>query len=279
MIYAMGLMAAGAVSGPAHADVQDNPYQGIVIRNAFGLRDPAPPPQTTPLEPPKPPLKVVLTGITKFGGNKKAYLEVTDPSTKTPDYPVLREGERVGALEIVQIDPDQSTVRIRNGGLESVITFEEPKESSGPAPRGGPAPRTAPPPGVLRPTAASVGNNGNNNTAVIVGGANSSGGPGFGSPTSSGRPNIAVGGGTPLPAVTSSGIPSPVTIPQRHLRTPQATQTSAAPQAPPMSREEAIINIEAQRMLLRDKIAKKLIPPLPPTPLTPHPTANQEPAQ
>src|SRR5262245_16734768 len=56
----------------------NNPYQGIVDRNVFGLK-PTPPPAPPP-EPPKPPAsKITLTGIITYGG-KRALLKAAAPA-------------------------------------------------------------------------------------------------------------------------------------------------------------------------------------------------------
>src|SRR4051812_39118552 len=93
-------LAAGIVSAlSAGAISADNPFQGIVDRNVFGLRAPPPPPP--PPEAPKPPLPPInLTGIMTMGGRKRALLEAVLPG-KPPDPPkksfyTLGEDERDG---------------------------------------------------------------------------------------------------------------------------------------------------------------------------------------
>src|SRR5215475_11822548 len=55
----------------------ENPYQGIIDRNVFGLRPPPPPPSN---EPPKPPIPAInLTGITTLLGKKMAFMTIQLP--------------------------------------------------------------------------------------------------------------------------------------------------------------------------------------------------------
>jgi hypothetical protein len=128
----------------AHAVTPDddkaagNPFQSIVERNVFGIKPPPPPSEEKLPEPPPaiPPAKVVLTGILNILGPPRALLEVAEaepgkqPNTKKP---ILREGERDGAIEVLSIDIAKNVVRIRNGNLETNLTFEALKQSTGPA--------------------------------------------------------------------------------------------------------------------------------------------------
>ena len=104
-----------------------NPYHQIAERNVFGLR----PPQPSRVEPPPAPLpKVVLTGITTILGNKRALLKVQFPAQ--PRQPVkeescvLAEGQRDGAIEVLEINEKTAQVKVDNSGPVSVITFQKP---------------------------------------------------------------------------------------------------------------------------------------------------------
>src|SRR5688572_9432004 len=130
------------------------PYNSIVERNPFGLRPPPPPVVETNTTETAPPVKVVLTGITSmFGPNsKRAFLEITEEPGKSgkPGAPVaakrpmLGEGDREGDVEVLAINIEQNTVKIRNGGVESELTFEVPKPSPAtPTPTGNMAGRSA----------------------------------------------------------------------------------------------------------------------------------------
>jgi len=129
------LLGAGATHW-AKADTKANPYESIVARNVFALKPPpdlTPPPAPAP--PPAPLAKVVLTGVLSMFG-KRAALEITELEAGKPgtvNKPIMREGERVGSIEVVSIDVEKSTVLIRNGGVETNLNFEVQKSPSGPA--------------------------------------------------------------------------------------------------------------------------------------------------
>ena len=139
-------------SGVVQANVDTNPYATIVDRNPFALKPPPPPPpppeQSTP---PVPMAKVTLTGIVSTFGEPRALFEIIEDGTKgggTPKRPILREGERLGPVEVLAIDVVKNMVRLRNSGVETNVTFEVAK--AGPVPGGpgvpGVAPTFTPPP-------------------------------------------------------------------------------------------------------------------------------------
>ena len=220
------ICAAGALalcSGLGRANVDTNPYTTIVDRNPFGLKPPPPPPpppeQTAP---PVPMAKVTLTGLLSTFGEPRVLLEIIEDPTKgggTPKKPILREGERLGPVEVLSIDVVKNTVRLRNSGVETNVTFEVAK--SGPTP-GGPgvpgAPPTFTPPPPLNvpqpqnPQASAVspngGNPGNNSGVTLMGGTTAT-------TAAAGVPNA-------LGAATDGGMR---TIPSRPLRTENSAMT------------------------------------------------------
>src|SRR5688572_20883960 len=142
VISALALSAAIQWAG---AEAKPNPYGPIVDRNPFGLKPPPPPPVETNQEPATPPPNVKLTGISNLFA-KRALLEITEqqaparpgqppPPGGTVNRPILAEGEAMHGVEVVAIDLEKNTVKIRNAGTESELTFEVPKPSGG-----GPAP-------------------------------------------------------------------------------------------------------------------------------------------
>src|SRR3954469_21768014 len=140
------------------SDAKPNPYLSIVDRNPFGLKDPPPPPDPTPVAPIVPPAKVILTGITSIFGasSKRALLEITEQEPGKPASvrkPILREGERDGSVEMVSIDLEKNIVHIRNGGQEFDLKFEDPSKSMSVAAH----PASIPPPLTPPPTGASSG--------------------------------------------------------------------------------------------------------------------------
>lgn len=239
------------------ANVDANPYTTIVDRNPFGLKPPPPPPPPPEqIAPPVPLAKVTLTGLVSMFGEPRALLEIIEEPGKgagTAKKPILREGERLGAVEVLAIDVVKNTVRIRNSGVETNMTFEVAK--AGPA-AGGPGVPSAPkaykpaalatPQPPAQPSAPTI---------ISANGANPGGGVtlvGGSSVSSSATPSATANVPSPLGASVSGGP----TIPARPLRTESAAQNS-----PPMTRDQAALLIEAQRL--------RGGPPLPPTHLTP----------
>jgi hypothetical protein len=116
-------------------DARQNPYDAIVERNPFGIKPPPPPAPDVPVAPVVPLAKVVLTGITSVFGPPRALFEVTEQETgKTPNIkkPILREGERDGAIEVLSIDLAKNEVLIKNGTVETNVAFEVAKATGAP---------------------------------------------------------------------------------------------------------------------------------------------------
>ena len=122
--------------------VPGSPYQGIVERNVFGLKAPAPPPDPEANKPPPP--KIFLTGITTILGNKRALMKLTPPAK--PGEPAkeqsftLGEGQRDGELEVLEIDEKAGTVKVNEFGTVMTLSFENNGVKAGPAPAPGGAP-------------------------------------------------------------------------------------------------------------------------------------------
>ena len=128
--YLSAAALALCVTHQGRAEAKANPYLSIVDRNPFGLKPPPPPPDPTPVAPIVPPAKVVLTGITSVFGptSKRALLEITEQEPGKPPSvrkPILREGERDGAIDVVSIDLEKNIVHIKNGGQELDLKFED----------------------------------------------------------------------------------------------------------------------------------------------------------
>jgi hypothetical protein len=124
--------------------VASSPYYAIADRNVFNLQPPPPvtaPPPATPA--PKVMPQVVITGITDVCGRRQALVEIAEPA-KPLIKAVLAEGERVGPLEVVQIDIKQGQVKVNIGGEESVLRLRAPP-STVPPPTGRPALLPPPP--------------------------------------------------------------------------------------------------------------------------------------
>jgi len=147
-VCVLGVLLMGGVLS-LFAQDKPNPYQGIVGRNAFGLKDPPPPPDNTPPPPVINLAKVVLTGTTSIFGSPRALVEITEQEPGKPATtrkPILREGDRDGAVEVLSIDVEKNLVKIRNGGFETNLSFETPKLATAPPPAPGNPAGFPPPP-------------------------------------------------------------------------------------------------------------------------------------
>jgi hypothetical protein len=132
MVVAGGFaLCAGAkaslLSASHTAAVADNPYQGIVDRNVFSLRNPPPPPPPPSNDPPPP--KLTLTGITTILGGKRALLKGTPPPAKgepaKEQFYMLSEGQRDGDIEVLAIDEKAGMVRVNDYGTITNLTFDK----------------------------------------------------------------------------------------------------------------------------------------------------------
>jgi len=174
-------LASALISAAAWADAPANPYQAVVERNPFGLREPPPPKAEIPLPPAVPLPKVVLTGIitSLFGAEPKVLLEVTEQEpgkAASVKKPILRRGEKEGTIEILTVDIANSEVRIRNGMVETNLTFEVAKSSGGPVPGAPSIPgMVAPVPPPALPGAATSASAAGSPTIISPGGANAAG--------------------------------------------------------------------------------------------------------
>lgn len=140
--------AVWAVTALLHsAETSTNPYEPIVARNPFGIKEPPPKPPDQPLVPQVPLPKVMLTGIHSMFGPPSALLEITETEpgkAANVKRPILRQGEKDGSVEIVSIDVTNNSVRIRNGGIETNLVFEVAKASPTPGPAMAMAPGMVP---------------------------------------------------------------------------------------------------------------------------------------
>lgn len=141
----------------------DNPYQGIVERNVFALKDPPPPPPPpgSDSKPSGPP--ITLTGITTILGTKRAFMTLQmpgkPPEPAKPLSLMLTIGQRDGDIEVLEIDEKAGAVKINAFGAITNLTFDKngvkgaSPSSGSPNPTGGiPAPATAAPSNPFAPT-------------------------------------------------------------------------------------------------------------------------------
>jgi hypothetical protein len=115
-----------AVTTNALPAAPPHPYQAIMTRNSFGLKDPPPPaPPPQPEAAPQVNTSALkLTGITTLLG-KRAMFILQDPKTNRVSD-LVREGERdrfITNLEVLTIDEKAGTVKVIFGGNEMTLDF------------------------------------------------------------------------------------------------------------------------------------------------------------
>ena len=251
----VGALAVGGAVKKASGVVKDNPYQSIIDRNAFNL-NPPPPPETN--APPAPPNKILLTGISSMGDVPKVFLEITEPGPgKLPQKPILAAGQKEYGVEVLDIDAEKGTVKVKNGSIEVVLTFEKDGKTNAPTalvsmPMVGGAPGATPfstvPTRTMSPTATRSGVA----TPMAPTGGGAAYNTGAAVPTMPGASGIGT-------TTTESGIR---TIPPRTLRYDPAR---------PQTAEESILKVATATELTADLVRRGEHPPFPPTALTPNP--------
>jgi hypothetical protein len=238
----LGGLALVALVSPAYALTPDpaaNPYQVVVERNVFGLK-PAPRPEDLiPPPAPTPPIQVKLQGITEgiLGGKRQVLMKIMEPPSKPGTPPaergvIMDEGERLGSITVLAIDPVARSVKLDNNGtITNLMLTDFITRAVGPMP--GAAPGVVPPPGI----------------------------PGRPAPLQAGVPQPGAGIAPP----TAGFNPVVPNVPQRPVR----TTTSPASAQRPLSVEEQMLIMEVERKRTEKAVAVGDLPPLPPTPLTP----------
>jgi len=257
LFYALAGLVLCSSGNAATSDAPGNPYQGIIDRNVFGLKSPPPPPDPEANKPPPP--KVFLTGITTILGNKRALLKTTPPAK--PGEPAkeqsftLGEGQRDGEIEVLEIDEKAGTVKVNDYGTITTLDFEKNgvKVAAGvPPPPGMPGAMPARPGGIVPGPAA--------NPFPPAGGANALPRP-MRLPTAAGAAaSPAPGGGMPVYGGGAPGI-----IPPGGTTTMQAQPQAQASQ---FTAEQQFLMVEAERARVQQQGLDRMLPPIPPTPLT-----------
>jgi hypothetical protein len=256
-----GLAAASAITPEPSA----TPYEGIIDRNAFGLKPPPPPPDPEAAKPP--PVKITLTGITTILGNKRALMETPPPPGKPGEQPkgkqsyILTIGQREGDIEVLDIDEKAGSVKVNNAGAIVTLTFEKD---------GAKLPATVAPAGPGVAGVPGVPNLPGGIPAPVSPYAPKGGTSGFSLPTRTLRTTPTPGVVNPAAGMGSAVGPG---LGAGQARAQQITDQIAAQQQQTMSPEQQMLMIEAEREVNKNN---PKFPPLPPTPLTPG--AGAEPA-
>ena len=253
------------------ADAKVNPYEPIAERNPFGLKPP-PLPDPDAGKPPPPPAAplatVEVTGITSILSSKRVLLEIVPGPGKPMLKPILSEGERVESIEVVSINVEKNEVTIKNAGTLTNLTFKVARSTTPPPPPPpGGLPGMAPKPAVpvVQPTQTSQNNQGSGRYNVMV-----AGGAGSAAPTATGaNPNAAT-----LAGGTDGGFRS---IPSRNLRT--SAQQEADPNLTRLQQMQKMEDTRAQSYLINQASGKAVLPPLPPTDMTPPDAPDVNPPQ
>ncbi len=255
------VMAAGFLGAAGtHASVEtnrgaDTDYRTIIDRNPFGLKPPPPPQTNAPPATAPPKNDIKLTGFTVFG-QKKAYFMATTAGKQ--EFYTLAAGEGKDGLEVVEIDDTAKSVRVRNGGVETVMTF---------ATHGNAVPNTAPP--------ATPGQPGANPTVTTA----------FNMPAAPGMPpnpaNTVAGGRTAIPSRTLrtqtgmaadggmvrtyGGLPGMTTMatPGQPVSNMPVITAPAPPNPNNLSGEQQIIMLELQKIATQKANPRIVLPPTP----------------
>jgi len=127
-ICLIGALALGSGARAAAPDAAGGPYHGIVERNVFDIRPPAPPPPPDPNANKPPPPNIKLQGITDILKKKQVLFKVQLPAkppapAKEESY-ILTEGERVGEITVLEIDVKGGTVKMDNYGIITNLSLD-----------------------------------------------------------------------------------------------------------------------------------------------------------
>ena len=248
----VSILATASAGGIPIETPANRSYQTIVDRNPFNLKPPPPPAAATaPEAPPPPKVEILLTGYSTITKPKRAYLMSKEANKKDP-YFSLAEGQAKDGIEVLEIDEKTKSVKIRNAGVENVLTFAKNGVTNPPAiiqPPPGMIPGQPGGPGTPGQPQAFFPNYQNNNVAP---GANNPTGPVRSIPSRTLRtqpepqPNMSVGAGV-TPAIAPLGQPQG--------------------NAPSMSTEEQYLLLKANEVQQQKSFQKGLAPaPFPPLP-------------
>lgn len=284
-----GALALWAAANALAVESGESPYQRIVVRNVFGLKDPPPPPRPEDNKPPPP--KITLQGITTILGNKRVLMKVSmppKPGVKPEEQSfILAAGQRDGDIEVLEIDEKAGTVKVNNFGTITNLNFKDNGVvmASAPAP-GVPGPGVRPgvpggvppPPGLPGVVPATGGSPQYQPRTVPMNRIprTSPAGASGRYSTASGTPQTSAYTAVPMPQTYGYGAAPVVTAPAT-TTTPGGTVALGglgAPASPikqqqnwppetPMTPEQAAIMEAAYSMKYQKEISEGLMPPIP----------------
>ena len=233
-------------TGSGTTPPSNNPYQAIADLNAFRLKPTPPPPEPEKVKTPPP--KITLTGISTMLGQKKVYLKTPGTPGKPGEpakeqYYEIAEGTMDRDIEVLEINAQLGTVRIKYEGTEIPLNFVDNGAKAIAPPPGQPgqpgAPGMIPPPGSVGAPA-----------------------PSFGNPASNVRPLPTRTLRLPTPSASAAPSMAP------GFARSNPTMQSPAPQNE-MSEEQLTLMVELERERTKQQVAAGLLPPLPPTRVSP----------
>jgi hypothetical protein len=240
-------LVAGVQAGPVRPvnsvnSVSNGPYSAILARNVFDLQQPPKPGSAPP--PPAALPNVKLIGLLDTSGHPQAVFSISEPGVigKTPIPCIMSVGQMQSGVEVLAIDLDTKTARIKMGENITIINLEEPKGSQGGSSAVVAGPGMGLGAGARSPTYPP------NRPGFVTGpsGFSNPSLPGAYNPNAGGEPNAALMGGAT--AVAGEG-----TIPNRQVRSD-----------PSVPVEQQVQNIEIQRQQLIDAgradIADQILP-------------------
>src|SRR5258708_5623226 len=105
---------------PVLAIEAENPYPSIIERNAFALKERPAPPPVEPPAPAEPPPNIQFNALTILNHQKQVYISLLNPKAPNapPQYISLKEGQKSGGVEVLEIREKTGEVRILNSGKE-----------------------------------------------------------------------------------------------------------------------------------------------------------------
>jgi hypothetical protein len=250
-ILSLAVALGMATALRAETAATDKPYASIGTRNVFGLVPIPVAPPADPGPPPEPPPKITPNGITSIFGKLQVLYKVAEkPVAGQPPKEsshMLSEGEREDEITVIKINKEAGVVTFDNHGETQELPLVTVLNPTGPAGAPG-APGT--------PANPFVGGGPGMTPAARIQqmqqrAAMQSLQSQF-NPNNGGVGNPGVGG-VPMAGMGGAGGAAPTT-------TPPAEQ---------LSPEAQVLMIEKNRLETQQAVDVGLLPPLPPTPITP----------
>lgn len=140
LVCLAGGLALSLGAQPPAAPLHD-PYQGIVMRNTFGLTPTAPAgPATPPSDSAS--VKIMPNGITTILGSLQVLFTTVDIRGGQKKSHLLSEGQAEDGVEIVRINQMTAMITFNNHGVRQEIALPEGSVTAPPAPAADDAPRS-----------------------------------------------------------------------------------------------------------------------------------------